>query len=570
MFAPALEVDYRRRATTDDLAIVIPAYRPNASLIDLVSALNPPEWRAVVIIDDGSGPDYAGVFDTLAKMPYVDVVPHAVNLGKGSALKTGINFALCRYREAVGVITMDADGQHDPHDARKLAARFKETPDALVLGVRNFEGQIPWRSRIGNTVTRRMMQAVVGQNLTDTQTGLRAIPREFLNRLLKVPASGYEFELEMLLAVKHLGMQVVEQPIRTIYEPGNPTSHFQPLRDSMRIYFVLLRFAWIGALTAVIDNLTFYLLFLATGRILAAQLGARIVAGLFNYSTVRSAVFLSDQRHQVLLPRYLLVVAANAGLSYAGIRLLHGWLQVDVLPAKIAIEALLFVANFLLQRDFVFTRQPSSMKPTDWDRYYQSVPFTAHLTRRYTQANLVAVLRKFVGSGASLVEIGGANSCFLDGLMGEVEPRAYHVIDTNAYGLSLLRHRLGDRSDVTLHHADVRTLTPGLIAADAVLSVGLIEHFDQAGTREAIQAHFALLPAGGHVIVTFPTPTWLYITARTIVETVGKWHFTDERPLQTAEVRAVASELGEVVFEKTLWPLVFTQHLMVIRKSKVC
>jgi putative flippase GtrA len=549
-----------------DIAILIPAYRPSTTLVGLVKALVPEDWPAVAVVDDGSGPEYRAVFDEVAQLAKVEVLRHAVNLGKGAALKTGINAILCDHPDVSGVLTVDADGQHDPADVRKVCARFQESPDSLVMGVRAFRAEAPLRSRFGNRITRMMMRAVAGQNLSDTQTGLRAIPRALLPGLLKVPASGYEFELEMLLAVKHLGVQVVEQPIRTIYEAGNRSSHFHPLRDSMRIYFVLLRFTGIGALTAILDNLTFYLVFQMTASILTAQIGARLAAVAFNYTTVRRAVFLSDERHRVLLPRYLLVVAANAALSYAGIRVLNGVFHVPVLAAKIAAETFLFIASFLIQRDFVFTKRAA--EATDWDRYYRSVPFTANLTRRYTQSVLISLLRKFSGKGsAALVEIGGANSCFLDGILNEIRPAAYHVIDRNEYGLSLLRTRLNGRPDVFLHQADVlRFADPGW-RGRIVFSVGLIEHFDRAGTRRAIRAHFDLLDSGGYVIVTFPTPTWLYVGARSITEALGMWHFPDERPLKPGEVQEAVRDLGEVVFEKTLWPLVFTQHLMVVRKT---
>jgi glycosyltransferase involved in cell wall biosynthesis/2-polyprenyl-3-methyl-5-hydroxy-6-metoxy-1,4-benzoquinol methylase len=552
-----------------DLVVVIPAYQPNSTLVELVRAVHPQEWQSVVVIDDGSGVRYQAVFDELAGIPGVQVVPHAINLGKGSALKTGINFALCRYPRTAGIITMDADGQHHPGDVRAIAERFAESPETLILGARTFSGDIPLRSRIGNQITRRIMRAVVGQSLTDTQTGLRAIPRPLLMRMLKVPASGYEFELEMLLAVKHLGVRVVELPIRTIYEPGNPTSHFQPLRDSMRIYFVLLRFAGIGAMTAVLDNLTFGLLFFWTGRILLAQIGARLVGGSFNYATVRSAVFLSEERHAVLLPRYLLVLIANASLSYAGIEVLHYKFGAPVVPAKLVVETLLFLASFAVQRDFVFTRRPSpaSVTPTDWDRYYRSVPFTAHVTRKYTQTVLIGALKRFVSSGATMVEIGGANSCFLDGIARELRPQAYHVIDRNEYGLELLRERVGQRTDVMLHRADVLESDRTKVEADVVFSVGVIEHFDIAGTRQAVRAHFDLLKPGGYAMMTFPTPTWLYIAARSIVEALRVWRFTDERALERAEVLEVVREYGDVVFEKTLWPLIFTQRLIVVRKN---
>jgi putative flippase GtrA len=262
------------------------------------------------------------------------------------------------------VVTADADGQHDPDDIVRVCQRFVESPGALVLGARGFAGDVPLRSRFGNSLTRRVMRAVLGQKLSDTQTGLRAIPRSMLPRLMKIPATGYEFELEMLIVAKHQSVPVIEQPVRTIYEPGNPASHFQPLRDSMRIYFVLLRFSMISLVTAVIDNLTFYLVFHATGAIAGAQIAGRTAAVLFNYRSVRRAVFFSDQPHRVVLPRYLALVAANALVSYAGIRLLSTFTPLGVFPSKILTESMLFIANFTIQRDFIFTRRPPYDQPS--------------------------------------------------------------------------------------------------------------------------------------------------------------------------------------------------------------
>jgi hypothetical protein len=100
-----------------------------------------------------------------------------------------------------------------------------------------------------------------------------------------------------------------------------------------------------------------------------------------------------------------------------------------------------------------------------------------------------------------------------------------------------------------------------------VFSIGLIEHFDPEGTRRAIRTHFDLLRVGGCAIISFPTPTWLYTSARAIAEVLGVWRFPDERPLPRDEVSNVLASLGVVLFEKTLWPLVFTQRLMIIRKN---
>jgi glycosyltransferase involved in cell wall biosynthesis len=338
------------------VTVLIPAYQPNGTLIELVRDLIARGIRSIEVIDDGSGPEYRWIFDELELLAPVHVLRHAVNLGKGAALKTGMNHILAGDADSSGIVTADADGQHHPDDVVGVCERFAGSPEALVLGARSFAGEVPLRSRFGNGLTRRAMHMLVGQNLTDTQTGLRAIPRALVLRLLKVPAAGYDFELEMLIAAKHQGIRVVEQPIRTTYEPGNPTSHFHPLRDSMRIYFVLLRFSGISLITAALDNLTFFLVFHALGSIAIAQAAGRIVALLFNYRAVRRAVFFSDERHRVLLPRYLALVAANALISYTGIRILTSVSPIGVFPAKILIESMLFIANFTIQRDFIFTR----------------------------------------------------------------------------------------------------------------------------------------------------------------------------------------------------------------------
>ena len=204
--------------------------------------------------------------------------------------------------------------------------------------------------------------------------------------------------------------------------------------------------------------------------------------------------------------------------------------------------------------------------PTDWDSYYQSVPPTARLTRRYTTRVLLRMMRQFAGAGPlSIVEIGGANSCFLDSILAAIPCRRYDVVDTNRYGLSLLERRAADSGVVHLHQQSVLSLALEP-SADLVYSVGLVEHFDPAETRRAVLAHFDAVRTGGIVLVTFPTPTRLYRAARKSIELAGMWKFPDERPLRPAEVRQAIGERGEVLHEMTLWPLVLTQYLIVARK----
>jgi putative flippase GtrA len=347
------------------------------------------------------------------------------------------------FRTAVGVVTADADGQHAPDDVLAVAEQLTKSPNELVLGTRLFDGNVPLRSRVGNGVTRFAVRLLLGTRLHDTQTGLRGIPRALIPHLLRIRSSGFEFELDMLVTAKHRGFGIAGKQIATIYEPGNPSSHFNPLRDSMRIGFVLTRFSALSLLTAVVDNLAFIALQHVGLGLGASQAGARLNAMLFNYGSARRAVFLSNDSHRSTLPRYLLLVLASGLVSYGLIRVLLAFTPLDALRAKLLAESALFLANFALQRDFVFTSSVhSGSAATDWTRYYRTVPPTARVTRRYTARVLINLLRRFAPQGAiTITEYGGANSCFMDGIRRQIRPSAYHVIDTNRYGLELLGRR---------------------------------------------------------------------------------------------------------------------------------
>jgi glycosyltransferase involved in cell wall biosynthesis len=345
-------------------AVLIPAYRPPASLVNLVRELSTRGVPAIILVDDGSGPAFHSIFNQAAQYPGVHVLRHTLNLGKGAALKTGIRHALCEFPGLIGIVTADADGQHHPEDIERIAASLLENPEALIMGCRRFDGAVPLRSRVGNILTRKLMQAMIGSKLEDTQTGLRGIPIALASRLLSLEARGYEFELEMLIAAHQWGVTVVEVPIRTIYEPGNRSSHFNPITDSMKIYFVLLRFSSVSLMAALIDNLVFYLVWKRTGRILGAQVAARLVSVVFNYTMVRARVFVSKERHLVLLPKYLLLVVASGTASYLGIRIITARLAITAMPAKLFVETLLFFVNFAVQRTFIFrNREDSGRRP---------------------------------------------------------------------------------------------------------------------------------------------------------------------------------------------------------------
>ena len=344
------------------VAVVIPAYKPGRALVDLIRELVKTPIESIVVIDDGSGPKYQQLFEEVRRQDRVTLLRHGVNLGKGAALKTGINHVVCDTPRHLGVVTADADGQHEAGDILDAAEHLTRNSRCLILGSRQFDQRsVPWKSRFGNRLTRTLVRLVVGQRLTDTQTGLRAIPMEFLPTLLRIQSGGYEFELDMLIAAKHHGIPIVEHPIETIYEPGNPTSHFNPVLDSLKIYFVLLRFTTVSLLSSVLDNTFFILSFQMSGSVAASQLTGRALACCFNYPAARKSVFLSRGSHKTQLPRYILHVLCSAGVSYMLIRFLLSGAVDSVVLAKVIGESVLFIFNFAIQRDFVFSR-PSNVE----------------------------------------------------------------------------------------------------------------------------------------------------------------------------------------------------------------
>jgi glycosyltransferase involved in cell wall biosynthesis len=349
------------------LAAVIPAYRPSAGLVDLVRALSRKTFFAIVVVDDGSGAAFQEIFAEVAQFPNVRLLRHAINLGKGAALQTAFNYALCEFPGLTGVVTADADGQHHPEDIESVAAALAAHPQSLVLGARAFAGEVPLRSRIGNVATRGIVHMLLGKKISDTQTGLRGIPASLLPQLLRIESRGYEFELEMLIAAHRLSIPLIEEPIRTIYEDGNRSSHFNPIVDSMKIYFVLLRFGAVAFLTAALDNLVYILVYHRLGQVLPSQILGRLVSVCFNYSMVRRTVFVSHEQNTKALPKYLLLVLASGTASYAGITFLSSRFGVSAVSAKLLMETLLFFVNFAVQRLFIF-------KPESGEDERPSVP----------------------------------------------------------------------------------------------------------------------------------------------------------------------------------------------------
>lgn len=224
-----------------DITIIIPSYNPDSKLVELVDDLTANGFERIVIVNDGSAPECLPYFEKAANRPECSLLTHEKNAGKGRALKTA--FSHCQsFSDSIGVITVDGDGQHLVKDIQACANALRSNPHNVILGVRNFnEPHVPFRSRMGNIITRTVFRLLCGIRISDTQTGLRAIPQEYLSRFASYQGERYEYETNMLLMMPKDQIHWKEVTISTVYLDDNSRSHFNPVKDSIKIYKVILQ-----------------------------------------------------------------------------------------------------------------------------------------------------------------------------------------------------------------------------------------------------------------------------------------------------------------------------------------
>lgn len=351
------------------MIVLIPSYEPDERLTNLVAELGHVPDLKVLVVDDGSGADYAGIFADAARAG-AEVLVHEVNRGKGVALRTGFGYIRNLYPDEP-VVCADADGQHTVLDILRVAAAVRDSGE-LVLGVRRFTGRVPLRSRLGNRITAAVFTVLTGTRLPDTQTGLRGYPAGLLDWASAVPGVRFEYELNLLLRATRDRLPIRQIEIATVYHADNASSHFRPVRDSLRIYRPLLAYAASSLAGFVVDATVLFTWYAITGNLLTAVVVARLLSATVNFLVNRHAVFEADD--VPIWPsvrRYALLAAVVLALNAALMAVLTPVL--GVVAAKLVTELGLFVGGFLVQHRLVFahgraTNPPELDQPVELSR----------------------------------------------------------------------------------------------------------------------------------------------------------------------------------------------------------
>ncbi|MBR2925498.1 MAG: bifunctional glycosyltransferase family 2/GtrA family protein [Clostridia bacterium] len=367
-------------------AVIIPAYKPDDRLPPYVAALKDAGIGKIVIVDDGSGEDFASLFASIPQDDVVHIISYTPNGGKGVALKRGMQYVQDECPEMQYVVTADSDGQHTVKDVLRMVESMGEDDSGLLLGSRDFDQEdVPFKSRNGNKITSTVFKLLYGVWVSDTQTGLRGFSTKLLPTMIAVKGDRYEYEMNMLIECAHQRLPMRPLPIETVYENNNEGSHFRAVRDSVRIYSVILAgfFKFISAsLVSFLLDYGLYLLFNMllkkvpglTGEtnvlflrfvphITIATVCARLISGIFNFTVNRTLVFGDKGKVSRSFPRYLVVFFIIMILSAALTSGLHLWLGVSENLIKIPVDILLFFMSYRLQQNWVFA--PEKEKTTD-------------------------------------------------------------------------------------------------------------------------------------------------------------------------------------------------------------
>ena len=361
--------------------VLIPAYQPDARLPRLILELHRADPSTkIVVVDDGSGQKFSDIFEASATAG-AHVISYEHNRGKGYALREGFTWI----RDVAGdspecVVTADADGQHTLNDIFRVGRRCTDTGKS-VLGVREFVGHVPARSRIGNTATSALFWLATGWKLKDTQTGLRAFPVALLPALLEVQGDRYEYELRVLLHLAKFRHPVTQIPIETIYEAGNPTSHFRPLQDSARIWAPLLKFAASSGVATIIDYVLVLVLNALTGALFFPVIAARLVSASVNFAMNRRVFEATGVPLRRSALRYAALAVAVVAGSYTMLAVLTG-IGMPLWIAKIIADTTMYLVSYSAQSRYVFApAQEQSAKVTSHESQTQADSAAQHQTK---------------------------------------------------------------------------------------------------------------------------------------------------------------------------------------------
>jgi len=341
-----------------DIIVVIPTLNPNEEIMNEFIIKLKKTFSNILIVDDGCRESSRKYLKSLEDGK-IKVITHFKNYGKGRALKFALNHILNEYPNVKAIVTADCDGQHSPEDILKVAKKTIENPNAYVLGCRDFKKEnVPFKSRYGNVITRNIFKIFIGIKITDTQTGLRGMSPKVAQYFLDTAGERFEYETNTLIECKEKDIPIVEEKIETIYINDNSESHFNPLKDSIRIYKLFVKYIFSAISSFALDIILFAIFMKVlpksiTYRIITSTILARIISSLYNYFVNSKLVFKKSKRSSIV-KYFILVIIQMFASGFIVDALSKHVFSFNPTLIKIIVDSIIFIVNFFIQREWVF------------------------------------------------------------------------------------------------------------------------------------------------------------------------------------------------------------------------
>ena len=340
---------------------LIPSYEPDDALLKVVDELLENSFT-VVVVNDGSPSSYNEVFEKLPKE--VNYLSYETNMGKGHALKHGLSYIKDHFDNDSVVVSLDSDGQHKVSDAMRIV-EVCENEGGLVLGSRHFGKGTPFKSKFGNWMARTTFLLSTRHKIYDTQTGLRAFDFSLIETMLEVKGERYEYEMNVLLDSVRKGIHIKEERIETIYLNNNAGTHYNPFKDTMRIFKEVIKFSISSLIGFLVDFSLYSLLYFVLTKsgfewehtALMCHAIARVFSASVNFTINYHLVFKKRETVWKALLKYtglaLFILFGGMGILWV-LTELWGW---NPYLAKIIVEVTMFIVSWLVQRLFVFRKR---------------------------------------------------------------------------------------------------------------------------------------------------------------------------------------------------------------------
>ncbi len=360
-----------------ECCVLIPSLSPDDRLPAYVNELHDAGYGLILVVDDGSAPEYQPIFERIAAWDGCHVLHHDVNHGKGQALRTGLAY-IKEHTDLQGILTADSDGQHTVPDTLHLTEELGKK-DELLLGSRDFSRSnknVPPKSRFGNRMTSFVFKALYGHWLPDTQTGLRAFGRKLLDFMLSVKGDRFEYEMNVLIRCAGAKVPMRAITIETIYMEENKGTHFHPIRDSWRIYKLLLgsflRYSAASILSFLLDTLLVMILMLWVFkdrqgekildlfefRALVAVPIARLISAPVNFLLNRHFVFQAG-KDRGAVARYVILAVCSLAATTLVFAFLDRYVSLPVLHVVlyVLVQTAMYLVNYRIQKAWVFPQE---------------------------------------------------------------------------------------------------------------------------------------------------------------------------------------------------------------------